>query len=413
MSATPDRLADAHWLAADGVREIFGLLAVPGDETRVVGGAVRNSLLGLPVGDIDFATTLTPDRVVALAEAAGVKAVPTGFEHGTVTLIVGGRGFEVTTLREDIETDGRRAIVRFGRDWTADALRRDFTVNALSADSAGKLYDPARGYPDIAARRIRFIGDAAIRIAEDRLRILRFFRFHAAYGEGAIDPAGLAASIRARNGLRDLSAERIGQEMRKLVVARRAPETLSTMQDVGVLGLAVGGVGYVGQFARGVAFEESLGLKPAPARRLGLLAARIAEDVSRLTARMRLSNAERERILAMLAAFPAASRPPGPKAARRLLYECGIDGYRDAVVYGAAWDGVGDEDAWRDRFALPERWSAPKFPIGGRDLTADGIRGPAVGEILRSLEAWWVDQDFTPDKSALRARLQQMMAAAQ
>jgi tRNA nucleotidyltransferase/poly(A) polymerase len=412
MSETLPSLADADWLNADAVRAIFALLEGAGEEVRVVGGAVRNALMGVPVVDIDFATTATPETVVRLAEAGGLKAVPTGIEHGTVTLVVGGRGFEVTTLREDIETDGRRAVVRFGRDWKADAFRRDFTVNTLSVDSAGVVRDPVGGYPDVVGRRIRFIGDPERRIAEDRLRILRLFRFRAEYGDGDIDAAGLAAAIRARAGLRDLSAERIGQEMRRLVVARRAAETVVLMQDVGILGLVLGGVGYITQFARLAAFEATADLTPSPARRLAALACRIEEDVARLAERLRLGNSERDRITAALAAARSLHRPPDRRAARRLLYTHGVEAYRDGIAYAFAWSG-GDETAWRDVLALPGRWAIPRFPLGGRDVMQGGLRGPAVGELLRAVEGWWIDQDFAPDETALRARLQQMMAAAQ
>lgn len=412
MTETLPNLAAAGWLDAGPVRSVFAMLEGAGEDVRVAGGAVRNALMGLPVADVDFATTATPARVTALAEAAGFRAVPTGFEHGTVTVVVGGRGFEVTTLREDIETDGRRAVVRFGRDWTADALRRDFTVNALSVDSAGRVHDPVGGYGDIVARRIRFIGDAATRIAEDRLRILRFFRFHAEYGEGEVDAAGLSASIHARAGLRDLSAERIGQEMRKLVLARRADETVALMQETGILGVVLAGVGCVAQFGRLAAFEASAGLKPAVSRRLAVLGARVAEDVARVTERLRLSNAERDRMAAMVSLSSALRAPPDTRAARRLLYRNGVETYRDALAHAFSWRGQ-DEARWREALRLPERWAVPKFPLGGRDIVGDGVRGPAVGELLRAIETWWVEHDFAPDEAALRVRLQQMIAAAQ
>lgn len=412
MNQTTPSLADADWLAAGPVRAVFALLEGAGEEARVVGGAVRNALMGLPVADVDFATTASPERVMELAGAAGMKAVATGFEHGTVTLVIDGRGFEVTTLREDVETDGRRAVVRFGRDWDADARRRDFTVNALSVDAGGSLHDPVGGLADIRARRIRFIGDADTRIAEDRLRLLRLFRFHAEYGADGIDADGLAAAIRARAGLRELSAERIGQEMRKLVTAPRAAETLALMQDAGVLPIVLGGVGYPAQFARLVAFEAAVGLKPSPARRLAVLGARVREDAERIAARFRLSNAERDRMASAVMRGRRLMGPPDARAARRLLYDAGTEFYRDAIAYGFAWRD-GDAAAWREAARLPERWAPPKFPIGGRDAMRGGLSGPAVGAMLRALEAWWIGEDFRPDETALRARLQQMVVAAQ
>jgi poly(A) polymerase len=414
MTSSFPNLAGAEWLASSAVRQIFSVLEGRGEETRIVGGAVRNALMSRPVYEVDFATTATPDKITALASAAGIKTVPTGIEHGTVTLVIGGRGFEVTTLREDIETDGRRAVVKFGRDWEADARRRDFTVNAISVDSNGTIHDPVGGYPDVVVRRIRFIGDPDQRIAEDRLRILRLFRFHAEYGEGPIDGAGLSAAIRAREGLRELSAERIGLEMRRIVLARRAPETVSLMQEVGILTIVLGGVGYLAQFARAVHGEEATAATPVVATRLAVLACRIEEDVARIVERLRLSNAERDRILATISAAGAFTTVPGPNEARRALYHLGAEAYQDGVIHAFAWSGTPeDPQAWRALYELPARWTAPLFPLGGRDIIGKGVAGPAVGELLRAVEAWWIEQDFAPDEAALRTRLQQMMAAVQ
>lgn len=413
MATAIPGLGQAEWLTEARVRRVFRLFADAGEEARIVGGAVRNALMGRPVGELDFGTSATPDRIMALAEAAGIKAVPTGFEHGTVTLVMDGRAFEVTTLREDIETDGRRAVVRFGRDWRKDAERRDFTVNALSVDAAGVVHDPVGGYADVVARRVRFIGDPETRIAEDRLRILRLFRFHAEYGAGPIDAAGLAAAIRARAGLRDLSAERIGQEMRKVAVAPRAVETVTAMQESGILGVVLAGVGYLARIARAAAFEAEVGAVPHPATRLGALAAAIDEDVARLTQKLRLSNAERDRIAAMLAAARAIRDPGDIRSARRILYAHGAEAFRDGVIHAYAARGSDDDAAWRPLYALPERWTAPKFPLGGRDVMGDGVRGPAVGALLRAVEGWWIGEDFAPDETALRARLQQLIAAQQ
>jgi tRNA nucleotidyltransferase/poly(A) polymerase len=405
-------LANAGWLTESAVSRIFALFEKGGEEVRVVGGAVRNALMGIAVGEIDFATTALPEKTVVLAGAAGIKAVPTGIDHGTVTLVLAGHGYEVTTLREDIETDGRHAIVRFGRDWKADAERRDFTVNALSVDSAGTIHDPVGGYPDIAARRIRFIGDAERRIAEDRLRLLRLFRFHAEYGEGAIDPDGLSAAIRARNGLRDLSAERIGQEMRRLVVAPRAALTATLMQESGVLPVVLAGIGYLDQFTRLAEFEQNVGAGAAVAPRLVALACRTADDVMRVAERLRLSNADRDRMAAAIDAAKMFATPPDERHARHALYRLGPEAYRDGIAYAAASRGS-DDPAYAALYALPQKWTAPVFPLSGRDVLALGITGPAVGETLRAIEAWWIEGDFKADGSALRSRLQQQMSAAQ
>ncbi len=412
MTERPPDLAGVDWLDAPDVRTTFAILDDGAAPSRIVGGAVRNALAGLPVSELDFATPLTPDVVVRRAEAAGCKAVPTGIEHGTVTLVVGGVAHQVTTLREDVETDGRHAVVRFGTDWEADARRRDFTINALSVDAAGRVHDPLAGYSDIVERRVRFIGDADQRIAEDRLRILRFFRFNAEFGSGDLDREGLSAAIRAREGLRQLSGERVGAEMRRLVAVPRAAEIAGSMQESGILGVILGGVAYLGPLARLVAFAPEAGV----ALRLAALGCRIEEDAERLTGRLRLSNIERE---TMLAAVVSARRLPTPvteKEARARLYRMGaVTPWRDAVALGFAWSSaLLDDPAWQELYRLPERWSPPRFPLSGADaLDAGAGRGPVVGSLLKTLEAWWIDQDFAPDEATLRARLQQMVSAAQ
>ena len=413
MTAYPPSLAGAAWLGAPAVRQIFAALTSGGEQARIVGGAVRNALMGLPVAECDFGTTAPPNKVAALAEAAGLKVVPTGVEHGTLTLVSRGHGYQVTTLREDIATDGRRAVVRYGRDWEADARRRDFTVNALSVDADGAVYDPIGGYEDVLARRIRFIGDADQRIAEDRLRILRFFRFHAEYARGDPDAEGLVAVMRARHGLRDLSAERVGQEMRRLVVAVRAPETVELMQEAGILPITLAGIAYLAPFARLAAFEAGVGMAAAAPLRLAALACRIEEDALRISDKLRLANAERDRILTALAAASAVTPFAPAHQARRALYRLGAGVYRDGVALAFAWiGGVLDDRRWGDLATLPDRWPAPVFPLSGRDVVAGGSPpGPAVGDLLRAVEAWWIERDFAPDEAALRRRLRQMIAA--
>jgi tRNA nucleotidyltransferase/poly(A) polymerase len=415
MPSPPPNLADAPWLAAEPVRRVFAALTAEGAEARIIGGAVRNALMGLPVGDIDFATTATPDEVERLAAKARIKVVPTGRGHGTLTLVCHGIPYQVTTLREDIVTDGRHAVVRFGTDWAADARRRDFTINALSVDAAGAVHDPLGGYADVVARRIRFIGNPDQRIAEDRLRILRFFRFNAEYGLGAVDADGLGAAMRSREALRELSRERVGAEMRRIVVAPAAVATVALMQEAGVLGVVLGGIGYVAEFARLAALEARLGRDAAVPLRLAALACRIAEDVTRLTARLKLANAERDRMLAALAAAADLAPPPGERRARLALYRHGAEAYGDGLLLAAVAAGArADDPAWAGLISLPKRWTPPRFPLAGRDVVGAGrLPGPVVGEILKALEAWWIDRDFAADEAALRARLQQMLAAQQ
>src|ERR1700730_12973634 len=255
-------LDDAPWLKSGPTARVLGLLDGDGEEARVVGGAVRNAMMKLPVGEIDIATTAVPDEVIRRAKAAGVKSVPTGIDHGTVTLVIDGQPFEVTTLREDTETFGRKAWVALGRDWVVDAERRDFTINGLSVDAAGVVHDHVGGLDDIAARRVRFIGDPNQRITGDYLCILRAFLTHAAYGEGEPDRAGYLACIAARAGLANLSAERVRMEMLKLMVVQGAAGAIAAMADGGLLLPVFGGIAYTGPFAAMIAAERLLGFEP-------------------------------------------------------------------------------------------------------------------------------------------------------
>src|SRR6202012_5818173 len=271
---------------------VLALLGGEGSEARVIGGAVRNALLGAPIGEIDIATTALPAEVIRRAKVAGIKRVPTGIDHGTVTLVVDAQPFEVTTLRKDVETFGRKAKVAFGTDWARDAERRDFTINGLSAGTDGVVHDYVGGLEDIAVHRVRFIGDPNLRISEDYLRILRFFRIHAAYGAGEPDRAGYLACIGGRAGLANLSAERIRVEMLKLMMADGAAGAVNAMVEGGLSLPIFGGVAYVGPFAALISIEHALGLSPDPIRRLGALAVAVTEDARRVASRLRLTNAE-------------------------------------------------------------------------------------------------------------------------
>jgi poly(A) polymerase len=397
-------LDNAPWLRSGPAARVLALLNEDGTEARVVGGAVRNALLGLPVGEIDIATTALPDEVMRRAKRAGIKSVPTGVEHGTVTLVVDAEPFEVTTLREDVETFGRKAKVAFGRDWARDAERRDFTVNGLSVDAEGVVHDHVSGLTDIAARRVRFIGDPDRRIAEDYLRILRFFRIHAAYGEGEPDRAGYLACIAGRAGLATLSAERMRMEVLKLMVAKGAPAATEAMADGGLLQEILGGVTYSGPFAAMIAIEGALGVEPNAMRRLGALAVAVTEDARRLATRLRLSNNEAKALDSMghrwwrLAGMDEAR-------ARRRLYRLGIDRYRDRLML--AWArAYADPNStfWRELAALPDRWTAPKFPLKAADFVARGIaEGPALGHVLTLAEDAWLAAGFSLDEASLKA----------
>ncbi|WP_315834614.1 CCA tRNA nucleotidyltransferase [Bradyrhizobium prioriisuperbiae] len=399
---TERRLHDAPWLQSGPAARVLALLNGGGEEARVVGGAVRNALLGLLPGDIDIATTMLPDDVARLAEAAGLKVVPTGIEHGTVTLVADGTPFEVTTLREDVETFGRKAKVAFGRDWARDAQRRDFTINGLSADADGVVHDHVGGLDDIAARRVRFIGQPAARIAEDYLRILRFFRIHAAYGSGNVDRTGYLACIDGRTGLATLSAERIRMEMLKLMVAPRAADALVAMNDGGLLLPVLGGVVYHGPFAAMIAAERALEVTPDAVLRLGALAVAVTEDARRLAQRLRLSNAEAKRLDSMGHRWWRL-RGMDDAVARRRLYRLGVERYRDRVMLAWARTGSNADTArWIELVTLPQRWTAPKFPLKAADLIARGIgEGPALGHVLTLAEDAWLAGDFASDVASL------------
>ncbi len=407
------RRIDAAWLAEAPLSDLLAVLDGAGEEARVVGGAVRNALLGEPLGDIDIATTALPDEVTRRVEAAGFKAVPTGIEHGTLTVVAAGRPFEVTTLREDVETFGRRATVAYGRDWKRDAERRDFTMNALSASRDGIVHDYVGGLADITARRVRFIGDAAQRIAEDYLRILRFFRFHAAYGEGALDSEGLAASIAGRGGLDRLSRERIRMEILKLLMARRAAPALAAMTEAGLLEQVLGGVPLLASYANMVKLERALALEPDTVRRLGALGISVVEDAERLRERLRLTNAEYERLASMADGWWQISREWDESMGRVLLYRLGRERFADRVLL--AWtrspEGAADR-SWRALATLPARWIAPTFPFKAADFMARGVpKGPRLGLMLRAAEEAWIAAGF-PDDAATLAALADAAAAA-
>jgi poly(A) polymerase len=400
---TTTRLADVDWLHAPALSRALSILNSGGEEARVVGGAARNALMGLALNDIDIATTAPPDEVVRRAAAAGLRAVPTGIDHGTVTLVVDGTPFEVTTLRQDIETFGRKAKVAFGRDWKVDAERRDFTMNALSISADGIVHDYVDGRADLEARRVRFIGDPSRRIAEDYLRILRFFRFQASYAQGAPDPAGLHACIVARAGLRTLSRERVRAELMKLLVAPFAVPTLAVMAEAGFATLLLGGVALLASFGNMIKVEEVAGVSPDAVRRLGALAVLIAEDVERLRERLRLFNAEHERLASVADRWWRVSPALGEADARVLLYRLGPDRYLDRVLVAWARAPQGACDpAWRALAALPVRWTAPRFPLKSADLVARGVRrGPALGTALRTAEEAWIAAGFPQDDAAL------------
>jgi poly(A) polymerase len=388
-------------LADPKIARLFAALSLTGGETRIVGGAVRDSLLGRRPMEVDLATTSLPEAVMEAARAAGLKCAPTGIDHGTVTLIVEGTPFEVTTLREDVETFGRHAKVRFGDDFEKDAQRRDFTINALSLSPDGRLHDYTGGLADLDARHIRFIGDPATRIAEDHLRVLRFFRFHASFGDGALDPAGLHAAIVARDSLRRLSAERIRAEILKLLVARGAVAVAREISHAGILEVVVG-ASFPARLARLAAIEAALGRFADPLLRLVALTIMVEEDADRLRERLRLSNAEHKRAAEaarLLVALHGIEEPPTELELTRLLFLHGRDSPRDALALAHAESRAAPDDAG---FLRASRFLAeaptPDFPVKAADLMARGFQpGRALGAVLKELQAKWIRAGFPKD----------------
>lgn len=400
MSEAP--LAGAAWLSAPASATIFRALAGDGAETRFVGGVVRDGLLGRPVADVDFATTLTPDQTSRRLAAAGLRAAPTGLAHGTVTAIVDGRGFEVTTLRRDVATDGRHATVAFTDDWREDAARRDFTINAMSADATGRVFDYFGGREDLSEGRVRFVGEPAERVAEDYLRILRFFRFYAWYGAGASDSAALQACRAGVGGLGQVSAERSRVEILRLLSASHPEASAAAMAEAGVA-RALFGVDEVSDLAEIVAIEARAGLSPDPILRLAAFIGGRASDVAR---KLRLSNAEARALTAI--AGDVAPLGDAPAAWRRQLHRCGVETFRRLALLAAARGEASLLDARLNEAAA---WEPRRLPVGGRDLIQAGLtRGPALGAMLTKLEAYWSERDFSPDRRELLDLARRMAA---
>jgi tRNA nucleotidyltransferase/poly(A) polymerase len=395
-------LAEADWLKWPGVVQIFSALGARGHEVRAVGGAVRDVLLRRSVQDVDFATTALPETVMELATEAGLKAIPTGIDHGTVTVVAGGRPFEVTTLRKDVETYGRRAKVSYTDDWAADAGRRDFTINALYADAEGTLFDPRDGYGDIEARHIRFIGDARARVREDYLRILRFFRFNAELEAGDFDEEGLRACVIEHAGLHELSAERVRSELLRLLGAEDALKALWKMYDYGLLVQILGGVPDFIRLERMISIDRELGMEPDAVLRLAGLAVMVPEDAERLTERLRLSKSERKR-LEQATDYHGMSADMDDMQVRLALYKRGLSGCHNAAFVAWAASGEPASDAgWHRLITRLDDVPIPEFPLQGSDIVQLGMpQGPAVGEILKAVEARWMADNFMAGKVEL------------
>jgi poly(A) polymerase len=382
---------------------LFAALGAAGIAARFVGGCVRNAVFERPIQDLDLAVDKPPETVMRALEAARIKAVPTGLKHGTVTAIADDEVFELTTLRRDVETDGRRAVVAFTGDWLADASRRDFTFNALYADPDGTLYDPFDGRADLAAGRVRFIGDADTRIAEDRLRVLRFFRFHAWYGRPPIDGTGYQACARNAATLRGLSGERVRKELLRTLEADGAPDALDAMREAGVLDH------WLPEYAGSARLRALMAREDRPdgLRRLAAILPTTANAVA-IGKRLKLSTQESLRLEVILAPEPVMDIAGGPRAWRAGIYRLGNGLYADRLLLAS--DVPGD---WHAALAAARSWTAPALPVSGGDALRLGLKpGPPVGKLIDEVERWWIEGDFAADRAACLAELERLVRAA-
>lgn len=405
-----ESLGQPHWMTAPETAAVLDALEAEGgpDCARFVGGCVRNALVGRPIDDLDIATTLTPDRVTRALKAKGLRAVPTGVEHGTVTAISNRRPHEITTLRRDVTTDGRRATVAFTQDWDEDAQRRDFTLNALYARRDGSIFDPTgHGVADARAGRVVFVGEPEQRLREDHLRNLRFFRFYAWFGKGAPDPAAVAACAALKDSIDALAAERISKELLKLLAADDPRAAVRLMSDTGVLAVVLKAPADLARFDALCEIEADQFSEADAVLRLAALLNDDPPAAHRLAERLRLSNPDRDRIVAALSPEPVLKSWMSPREIRRDVYRAGQGVFRDrAKLAWAASPRTATTMQWRGLIALAESWSPPTLPLSGQEVMNAGVpKGPLVGRVLREVEAWWIDNDFLDDKLSVIEKL--------
>jgi len=401
-------LQSQDWMTDPATQAVMGALAADGQTVRFVGGCVRDAVAGRPIYDIDIATPDEPHTVIGLLEVAGLKALPTGIDHGTITAVADGRPFEVTTLRHDVESDGRHAKVAFTDDWVADADRRDFTLNALYCDPDGTVFDPTGGLADLRAGRVLFVGDPGTRIAEDFLRILRFFRIHAHFGVGPPDSGALAACAAHAENLETLSAERIVGELLRLLAAPDPAMVMALMDEESVLAHVLP---EATNFDRLAGLTSLDGVDPDPVRRLAAVVTGDAGVMEALARRLRLSKDHLRRLVG-LATLPPVSANGKPVVLRRALYSVGSQKFQDDVWLRWAEDPTSADPGWLRVLNFPDTWTPPDLPITGEDALSAGIeKGPAVGEALAAIEVWWITEDFQPDRAACLQKLAERAAA--
>lgn len=391
------------WMRSEAISTVFQ--ALPAGSTRFVGGCVRNALMGVEVGDIDLATQLEPKEVAKALDDAKIRYVPTGIEHGTLTAVIGKKPFEITSLRKDVETDGRRAVVAFTKDWAEDAQRRDLTINALYADFEGKVYDPTgQGLDDLKAMKFRFVGDADARVQEDYLRILRFFRFLAWYGgDGKVDAEALKACREKRRGLKTLSAERVWSEIKKLLLARDPSRAVRIMLTNEILDTLLPESSNAEGLSKMVTLESREAISPDPLLRLMAMSAREPLQMALLSKRLKMSSKETARLRAWSDSSETLDPHASDSEKLKAIYFAG----KQVVIDRARVRAAGEEDAllssrWMSLADLAMGWTPPDFPLTGKDLKAEGVEpGPKMGKVLEALKALWVRSNFTADREKL------------
>lgn len=394
------------WMTTGPAHKVYQALEQAGGSPRFVGGCVRDGLLGRKIRDIDIATPLEPAAVMRAADVAGLKHVPTGIDHGTVTVIADHTGIEVTTLRRDVDTDGRHATVAFTDDWREDAARRDLTMNALSADARGKVYDYFDGIADLKAGKVRFVGAPEDRMREDYLRILRYFRFHADYASGDFDPPALNAARALKAELKSLSGERLRQETLKLLVAKRGVETWRAMLADGIVSSFLPEATTIDRMDKVAKLESRLKVPQDAVRRLAALTVTGSGGAAAET--LKLSNAERDRVMAVTAPRPDFAVSDA-SLVRRQIYDLGNAAALDLVLV----DWSAPESDWQRAYEIVRDWPRPEFPLKGRDVSALGVAaGPEIGRLLKELEAWWIAGDFAADRDHALAELRRRVGGA-